>query len=62
MRVLVRIYQPQRDKLNVNKKTLEEGMELLGVTEEDIKQRVPWSNMEDVYFKGTKNYIRIIND
>ena len=61
MSVLVRIYIPQKDKANISRDTFEEGLELLGKTEADIKQRVKWSSFEDVYFHNTKNYIRIIN-
>ena len=38
MSVLVRIYIPQKDKANISRDTFEEGLELLGKTEADIKQ------------------------
>ena len=62
MSVLVRIYIPQKDKANITKANLEEGLSLLGKTEQDIKQRLKWCNYEDVFFHGTKDYIRIINN
>lgn len=57
---LCRIYVPQRDKTNVFKGTLKEALELLNQTLHNVKMRVEWLNMEDIYFNDTKNYIRII--
>ena len=56
------MYIPQRDKANIERDTFEDGLKLLGKTELDIKQRVEWLNCEDVYFHGTNDYIRIINN
>lgn len=39
---------------------MEDSLALLGKSKDDISIRVKWLNMEDVYFNGTKNYIRII--
>jgi len=58
---MARIYVSQGDKSNIDTKTFEKAVELLNVNPEDEKTRVKWLNIEDVYFKGTKNYIRIIN-
>lgn len=60
MQYLVRIYKPNADKLNVTKPTFEDCLTLLGKSLSDISLRQHWLNFEDVYFKGTKNYIRII--
>ena len=59
MKILVRIYIPQKDKANIDVKTLDEAYLLLGVKEGDEKQRVKWCSFEDIYFKNTKDYIRI---
>lgn len=61
MKILVRIYVPQGDKINVFRDNLEDAVKLLGVSLDDTKQRLKWCNCEDIYFKGTNNYIRIIN-
>lgn len=61
MKILVRIYIPQGDKTNIGAKTLEKAYSLLNQTEHNIKQRVKWSNYEDIFFNDTNNYIRIQN-
>lgn len=61
MKILVRIYIPQGDKANIEVKTIEKAYSLLKQTEHNIKQRVSWSNYEDIYFHGTKDYVRVIN-
>lgn len=60
MRILVRIYVPQKDKTNIEVNSEDKALKLLDQTKENEKQRVKWCNCEDVYFKGTKNYYRII--
>jgi hypothetical protein len=61
MPVLVRKYVKNGDKSNITKDTLSEGLELLNKTESDISLRVSWCNMEDIFFEGTNDYIRVIN-
>lgn len=61
MAVLVRKYVTNGDKTNVRRVNLSAGLKALGKTEADITQRVKWLNMEDVFFKDTKDYIRIIH-
>lgn len=58
---LCRIYVPQRDKTNIFRGTLDEALLLLNQTLHNVKTRVKWLNMEDIYFNDTKDYIRIIN-
>lgn len=58
---LCRIYVNQRDKTNVFKDTLDDALTLLNQTLDNVKVKVNWLNMEDLYFNDTKNYIRIIN-
>jgi hypothetical protein len=57
---LCRIYVPQRDKLNVSKGTLNEALTLLNQTLDNVKVKINWLNIEDIYFNNTQNYIRII--
>lgn len=59
--ILVRQYIPHRDKDNTWVETLEEALKILNKKEEDIIQKVDWLNYTDVYFKDTKDYIRIKN-
>jgi hypothetical protein len=61
MSVLVRKHGVNCDKTNFKKVNLKEGLRSLGKTEQDIVQRVRWLNMEDIFFSGTKDYIRVIN-
>lgn len=61
MSVLVRKYVKNGDKINISKDTLEEGLKILGKTEDDISLRVPWMNFEDIFFEKTNDYIRVIN-
>ena len=60
MRVLVRIYIPQKDKANIEVKSEDQALKLLKQTKDNESQRVKWLGNEDVYFKGTKDYYRII--
>lgn len=60
--ILVRQYVPQCDKTNTWVSSLEEALKILGKREEHISQKVDWLNYTDVYFKGTKDYIRIKNN
>lgn len=62
MAVLVRKHVPQGDKINVRKVNLSEGLKVLGKKESDIINRVKWLNMEDLFFAGTEDYIRIIHN
>ncbi len=55
---LVRQYIKNSDKSNSRADTLEDAEKLLGVTEQDRKQQVPWLNQVDHYYNGTRNYIR----
>ena len=60
MRYLVRIYIPQKDKADIEVDSFEKAIKLLNVNPLDESQRVEWGSIEDVYFKGTRDYIRII--
>ena len=60
MRYLVRIYIPQKDKADIEVDSFEKAIKLLNVNPLDESQRVEWGSIEDVYFKGTRDYIRIV--
>jgi hypothetical protein len=57
--ILVRTYQTNRDKTNYTLRSLKDAYELLGKSENDVCQRVAWLNHEDIFFKETKDYIRV---
>lgn len=48
------------DKNRQEVKSLEEAFKLLGVTEQDLSQKVEWRNITDYFFRGTKSYIRVV--
>jgi hypothetical protein len=56
---LVRKYVPNRDKDNIIVETLEEALKIIGKKEEDIDIKVDWLNYTDLFFKSTKDYIRV---
>ncbi len=60
MKYLCRIYVTQADKTNVARASFKDALGTLNQTEGNISTRVKWMGYEDVFFKGTKNYIRII--
>lgn len=61
MPILIRKHVTNGDKVNIWKETFEEALEVLGKQESDIATRVDWLNYEDVFFRDTSDYIRIIN-
>jgi hypothetical protein len=61
MSVLVRKFVKNGDKTNIRKVNLVDGLKCLGKTELDIAERVKWLNIEDIFFHGTKDYIRIVH-
>ena len=61
MQYLCRIYIPQKDKANIIKNTLDEALELLGQTLDNLKEVHPIIADKEYHFNNTKNYIRIIN-
>lgn len=61
MAILIRKHAPNKDKLNVTKDELQQGLDILGKTESDIYLRVKWLHIEDIFFRDTKDYIRLIH-
>jgi hypothetical protein len=61
MKILVRIYVPQKDKTNITVNTIDEALKILGKSLDDVYLKHDWLNLVDLYFVGTNNYIRITN-
>ena len=58
-KILVRTYQPNRDKTNFTFDNLEKAFKFLNKKEEDISQTIDILGATDIYFKNTNDYIRI---
>ena len=61
MEFLVRQYVSNRDKTNTRVYTIEDAVKILKKELTEVETVISWSNYVDLYFKGTNNYIRIIN-
>lgn len=61
MQILTRKYKSNTDKSNKKVDTIEEALKILGKEHKDVESKTDWLNYVDLHFKGTKDYIRIIN-
>lgn len=61
MQYLVRKYHTNKDKQNEVFSTLEEALLCIGKKETDIYLKVNWLHLTDVFFRDTKDYIRVNN-
>jgi len=61
-KVLVRKYVTNGDKVNRQVDTLEEGLKILGKTENEVTIKVDWLDFTDIFFKDTNNYLRVNNN
>lgn len=61
MEILVRRYVQNSDKVNDKVTTIEQAFKILGKEHKDVESKTDWLNYVDLHFKGTKDYIRIIN-
>lgn len=57
----LRKFNTNRDLSNIPLKSFSHGLELLNKRKEDIEVEVEWLGIMDVGFRGTRDYIRIIN-
>lgn len=62
MKVLVRVYVTNGDKSNKTVATVEEGFKALGKNESDVSIKVNWLHYTDIFFRDTKDYLRINNN
>lgn len=61
MKILVRRYVSNADKVNDTVDTIEQALKILDKTHNDVYLKLDWLNCVDLFFVGTKNYIRIVN-
>ena len=61
MNYLVRKYHINKDKQNEVFSTLEEALLFISKSENDIYLKVNWLHLTDLFFIGTKDYIRVNN-
>lgn len=61
MKYLVRIYHTNKDKQNESTNDWERALKCIGKSESDIYHKVDWLYLTDIYFKDTKDYIRVNN-
>jgi len=61
MQILVRKYVKNGDKDNRKVNTIEEALKSLGKEFKDVYLKTEFLNCVDLFFIGTKNYLRIIN-
>ena len=61
MKYLVRIYHTNKDKQNEPTNSLETALKYIGKSESDIYNKVDWLHYTDIFFRDTKDYIRVNN-
>jgi hypothetical protein len=61
MKVLVRQYVNNGDKSNKIVNTIDEALEVLGMSLNEVHLVVSWLNNVDLFFRGTNDYLRVIN-
>ena len=61
MTILVRKYVKNGDKSNKTVDNIDEALKILGKSFNEIYLNVEWINCVDLFFIGTKDYLRIVN-
>ena len=57
--ILVREYVSGADKTNTEVDCIEDAFKLLRKSVSSVKNEVTWLDYKDIFFHGTKSYIRI---